>query len=65
LALSPDSCHTSRILASRKTLVVGGQAEQDHQDDDDAAMLSWPGIRVISSSRRRAPVRMVTARMAG
>jgi hypothetical protein len=28
-------------------------------------MLAWPGIRVISSSRPRAPVRMVTARMAG
>jgi hypothetical protein len=29
-----------------------------------AAMLSWPGIWVISSSRPRAPVRMVTARIA-
>lgn len=30
-----------------------------------AAMLSWPGMRVISSSRVSAPLRMVTARRAG
>jgi hypothetical protein len=35
------------------------------EDPVAAARLPWPGIWVISSSRLSAPLRMVTARIAG